>query len=258
VFDRTLDVRSGSGNMIDPNLPMTSQSASGQYFFTTSASVELQHTWNDRYGLRAGLSWRALELLSSLDSLPTYSTLGPMQSIEASAIFGRNFRRHRFELPLRYRLSYLYAGTWRNVLSASRSSQPMMSSSVAPGNTSSISASPCAPKPGSSSLRRPHLCTRLDPLLVVGDRCSIDGRVRGIRGNDNPPPLEVAAGPLATLSFGGEVSLSYVGPRRRFDLRLTRGYEPDAYAGALTLWDRLGGDFVVRPKWNWPSTARFS
>ena len=249
VFDRTLDVRSGSGNMIDPNLPMTSQSASGQYFFTTSASVELQHTWNDRYGLRAGLSWRALELLSSLDSLPTYSTLGPMQSIEASAIFGRNFRRHRFELPLRYRLSYLYAGTWRNVLSREQ---------VKPAHDVFVGGAweykldqrfTLRAETGLIVAAQPHLCTRLDPLLVVGDRCSIDGRVRGIRGNDNPPPLEVAAGPLATLSFGGEVSLSYVGPRRRFDLRLTRGYEPDAYAGALTLWDRLGGDFVVRPKW---------
>lgn len=64
-----------------------------------------------------------------------------------------------------------------------------------------------------------------------------------------PPPLESAIGQVSTLTVGGEVSFGYVGPRRRVDLRLARGYEPDPYAGALTLWDRLGGDFLYRPLW---------
>ena len=95
VFDRTLDVRSGSGNMSDPSLPMASQSASGLFFITPSASLELSHTFRDQYGLRVGLAWKALELLASLDQLPTYSTLGPMESLETSAIFGRSFTHDR-------------------------------------------------------------------------------------------------------------------------------------------------------------------
>ena len=72
--------------------------------------------------------------------------------------------------------------------------------------------------------------------------------MQGIRGNENPPPLEVAIGTVGTLSFGGEVSLL----RRSATastMRLARGYEPDPYAGALSLWDRLGGDFLIRPFW---------
>ncbi len=249
VFDRTLDIRSGSSGMVDPNLPATSQSASGEYFTTASASVELQHNVNDRYGMRAALAWRALELLSSLDSLPTYSTLGPMESGEATLGFGRNQNRHRLEISARYRLSFLYAGTWRNVLGRE---QVKPAHDVFVGGTWEYKLDQrftFRVETGVIAAAQPHLCTRLDPLLVEGDRCSIDGRVHGIRGNINPPPLELAAGQLATVSFGGEASLGYVGPRRRFDLRLTRGYEADPYAGALTLWDRLGGDFMYRPMW---------
>jgi len=249
VFDRTLDVRSGSSGMTDPNLPPSAQSASGQYFVTISAGVEAQHNFSEKYVLRTGLAWRALELLESLDTLPTYSTLGPMESVEASVSIARTSERHRFEIPVRYRLSFLYSGTWREVL---------LRSQVKPTHDVFVGGAweykldqrfTFRTEAGLIAGAQPHLCTRLDPALVEGDRCSIDARVHGIRGNVDPPPLEVAAGQLATLSFGGEVSLGYVGPRRRFDVRLNRGYEPDAYAGALTLWDRLGGDFVYRPVW---------
>ncbi len=249
VFDRTLDVRSGSGAMMDPNLPTTTQSASGQFFITPSASIELSHAFSEQYGLRVGLSWKALELLEAVDTLPTYSTLGPMESVEVSVLALRNFDRHRFDLPLRYRLSALYSGTLRDILPRS---------DVKPAHDVFVGAAweykldqrfTVRTETGLIAAAQPHLCTRLDPLLVAGNRCSIDGRVQGIRGNENPPPLEVAIGTVGTLSFGGEVSLGYVGPRRRFDVRLARGYEPDPYAGALSLWDRLGGDFLIRPFW---------
>ncbi len=251
VFDRTLDVRSGSGGMADPNVPMTNQSASGLFFITPSASLELSHAFRDQYGLRVSLAWKALELLASLDQLPTYSTLGPMESLEASALFGRSFDRHRFDVPIRYRLSELYAGTLRDLL-------PRLD--VKPAHDVFVGGSweykldqrfTLRAETGLAAASQPHLCTRLDPLLVDGNRCSIDGRVQGIRGNTNPPPLEAAIGIVGTVTFGGEISIGYVGPRRRFDLRITRGYEPDPYAGALTLWDRLGGDFHIRPVWEW-------
>lgn len=249
VFDRTLDVRSGQSGQSDPNLPPTSQSASGQFFITTSASVELQHSISDRMALRAGLSWRALEILESPDALPIFSTLGPMQSLEASFSVGRTWNRHRIELPARYRLSALYAGTLRDVLSRNE---------VKPAHDAFVGGAweykldqrfTVRAETGIGIAAQPHLCVRLDPQLVAGNRCSIDGRVQGIRSNLSPPPLESAIGQVSTLTVGGEVSFGYVGPRRRVDLRLARGYEPDPYAGALTLWDRLGGDFLYRPLW---------
>lgn len=249
VFDRTLDTRSGQVGQSDPNLPPSSQSASGQFFITSSASVELQHSLSDRSALRAGLSWRALEILGSIDSLPIFSTLGPMQTLEASFALGRTWNRHRVEVPLRYRLSALYSSTFRDVLSRSE---------VKPAHDAFVGAAweykldqrfTMRAETGFGIAAQPHLCVRLDPLLIAGDRCSIDGRVHGIRGNLHPPPLESSIGQFSTLTVAGEVSLGYVGPRRRFDLRLARGYEPDPYAGALTLWDRLGGDFLYRPVW---------
>lgn len=249
VFDRTLDVRSGQSGQSDPNLPPGSQSASGQFFITTSASVELQHTISDRSAIRTGLSWRALEILGSLDSLPIFSTLGPMQSLEASFAIGRTWSRHRVELPVRYRLSALYASTLRDVLSRSE---------VKPAHDGFVGGAweykldqrfTVRAETGLGIAAQPHLCVRLDPQLIAGDRCSIDGRVHGIRGNLSPPPLESAIGQVSTLTVAGEVSIGYVGPRRRVDLRLARGYEPDPYAGALTLWDRLGGDYLYRPLW---------
>lgn len=251
VFDRTLDVRSGSGAMADPNLPKTNQSASGLFFVTPSASIELNHAFTSQYGLRVNLAWKALELLESLDALPTYSTLGPMESASLDVVFGRSFDRHRFDVPLRYRISELYSGTLRDLLPRG-DVKPAHDVFVGGGWEYKLDQRfTFRTEAGLIAAAQPHLCTRFDPLLVVGNRCSIDGRVQGIRGSINPPPLEVSVGTVGTLSFGGEISLGYVGPRRRFDIRLARAYEPDPYAGALTLWDRLGGDFLVRPIWDW-------
>ena len=96
---------------------------------------------------------------------------------------------------------------------------------------------------------QPHLCTRLDPQLIPQERCSIDPRILGIRGYDAPPPLEGQLGPLATLTLAGEASLSYARPRARFEVKVGRGYEPDPYAGALALLDRLALDYQWRPLW---------
>ena len=174
VFDRTLDTRSGQVGQVDPNLPSSSQSASGQFFITSSASVELQHSLSDRSALRAGLSWRALEILGSIDSLPIFSTLGPMQTLEASFALGRTWNRHRVEVPLRYRLSALYSSTFRDVLSRSE---------VKPAHDAFVGAAweykldqrfTMRAETGFGIAAQPHLCVRLDPLLIAGDRCSIE------------------------------------------------------------------------------------
>lgn len=68
--------------------PRDRQSASGQYFTTASASVELQHNLNDATACVRPWPGERSKLLSALDSLPTYSTLGPMESGEATLGFG--------------------------------------------------------------------------------------------------------------------------------------------------------------------------
>jgi hypothetical protein len=103
---------------------------------------------------------------------------------------------------------------------------------------------------GAALAVQPQLCQKLDPLLIAGNRCSIDARAPGIRGYDGAAPLEAELGRLGTLAPAGEVSLSYTAPRRHFELRLFRGYEPEPYAGALSLVERLSGNLHWRPLWD--------
>lgn len=241
VFDRTLDIRSGSAS--------SGGTGSGQFFLTGQANFEFAHTFSRQFGARAAASWKALEPFGSLDALPNFLTLGPMESIEGVAAFGRVFDRHRLELSFRYRASWFYAGTVKDLFPREQ---------VKPAHDGFLSGTweykldrrfAFRTETGLAAAMQPHLCEVFDPLIRASGGCSIDGAAGGIRGLEDAPPLEWAFSKTGTLTVAGELALDYTGPRRRMNLRLARGYEPDPYGAGLTLWDRLAADFSVMPKW---------
>jgi hypothetical protein len=263
-FDRANDAR--SGNTMDAAMPATPTptdrgQAAGLPFMQGSFSLELQHSPSKRYGLRAGLTLRLLELLDTVAKLPEFSTLGPMESAELLVTGVRELVQGRIEVPLRYRVSHFYPGTLQELPPADPKQLPALAlerSAVPPAHDLYLAGAyqrRISPRltlhveAGPALAVQPHLCTRLDLQLIPDGRCSIDPRILGIRGFDAPPPLEAQISQLATLTLAGEVSLSYARPRARFEVKVARGYEPDPYAGALALLDRLAVDFQWRPLW---------
>jgi hypothetical protein len=254
VFDRSFDTLAGTlvSGMAQPVLTTTLPlgESAGLRNLIGQASLEVTHAFSKLYGLRAGAHLYSLEVLGDLGQLPDYSTLGPMESVQLYAIGNREQNRDRFELPLRYRVSNYYSRTWlsirtRSQVPASHDLQlsPVWERKLTSKLTLHIEA-------GVAIGVQPQLCVQIDPLLIGSNRCSIDVRAPGIRGHDDPAPAEVQLGPLATMTPAAEVSLMYTAPRRRFELRYVRGYEPEPYAGALSLIDRLSGDLHWRPLWD--------
>ncbi|MFO0574016.1 MAG: hypothetical protein U1A78_08465 [Polyangia bacterium] len=267
-FDRSNDAR--SGNTMDAGAMMASMmaatttergQAAGLPFMQGTFSLELQHGLSKRYGLRTGLTLRLLELLDTVARLPEFSTLGPMEAAELSVVGLRELTRGRIEVPIRYRVSHFYPGTLQELPPLDPKALPALAlerGAVPPAHDLYLAGGyehRISPRlvlhveAGPALAVQPHLCTRLDPQLIPEGRCSIDPRILGIRGYDAPPPLEAQLGPLATLTLAGEASLSYARPRARFEVKVGRGYEPDPYAGALALLDRLALDYQWRPLW---------
>lgn len=252
VFDRSFDALSGTYSSTvtgaaDPT--GAGGKSAGLPYLLGQASLEVSHAFNKLYGLRGGVQVNSLEVLGALNQLPYYSTLGPMEAVALHLTAAREQSRDRFELALRYRVSTYYSAGWlsirgRGQVPAAHDAQltPGFERKLTPTLTLHVEA-------GAAVAAQPHLCLQLDPLLIAGDRCSIDARAPGIRGYDGAPPLEAQLGRRATLTPVGEVSLAYAAPRRRFELHFARGYEPDPYAGALSLSERLSGHMSWRPLW---------
>lgn len=253
VFDRSFDALSGTysspGTTAADSTGAGGKSA-GLPYLLGQASLEVTHAFSKLYGLRAGVQVSSLEVLGALNQLPYYSTLGPMEAVALHVAAAREQSRDRFELGLRYRVSTYYSAGWlsirgRGQVPAAHDVQltPGFERKLTPTLTLHVEA-------GAAVAAQPHLCLQLDPLLIAGDRCSIDARAPSIRGYDGAPPLEAQLGRRATLTPVGEVSLAYTAPRRRFELHFARGYEPDPYAGALSLSERLSGNLSWRPLWD--------
>lgn len=251
VFDRSFDALSGTYSPAGLTSPAVSGGKSaGLPYMIGQLSFEVTHALSKRYGLRGGMQVSSLEILGALNQLPYYSTLGPMEAVAFSAGAARDENRHRFELTGRYRASTYYSAGWLNL--RTRGQVPAAHDvQLTPGYEYKLSTTlTLRVEAGAAIATQPHLCVQLDPLLIAGNRCSIDARAPGIRGYDGAPPLEAPLGRLATLTPVGEASLTYNAPRRRFELHLVRGYEPDPYAGALSLSERLSGNLHWRPLWN--------
>lgn len=250
VFDRSFDALSGTYSATGTSDPTgTTGKSAGLPYMLGQASLEVAHAFTKQYGLRGGVQVSSLEVLGALNQLPYYSTLGPMEAVTLHVTASREESRSRFELPLRYRVSTFYSAGWlsirgRGQVPAAHDAQltPAYERKLTSQLTLHVEA-------GAAVAAQPHLCLELDPLLLAGDRCSIDARAPGIRGYDGAPPLEAQLGRRATLTPVGEASLIYTAPRRRFELHLARGYEPDPYAGALSLSERLSGNLSWRPLW---------
>jgi hypothetical protein len=254
VFDRSFDSLGGTltGNTAKPVVLTTVSlgGSAGLRYTIGQAGAEVTHAFTKLYGLRAGVHLNSLEVLGPLNQLPDYSTLGPMESVQFFAIATREHNRNRYELPLHYRVTNFYPRTFLDVRSRSQvpaahdlQLSPVWERKLSPKLTLHVEA-------GVAIGVQPQLCLQLDPLLIGSNRCSIDARAPGIRGYDGAPPLEAQLGRLGTITPAAEVSLAYQGPRRRFEVHYVRGYEPEPYAGALSLIDRLSGDVRYRPIWD--------
>lgn len=251
VFDRSFDALSGTYSPAGLSSgTVTGGNSAGLPYMLGQTSLEGTHAFSKVYGLRGGVQVNSLEILGPLNQLPYYSTLGPMEAVTLSLGGAREENRHRFELGLRYRASTYYSAGWLNLRARGRV-PAAHDGQLTPAYERKLSQTlTLRVEAGAAIATQPHLCVQLDPLLIAGDRCSIDARAPGIRGYDGAPPLEAHLGRLATLTPVGEVSLTYLAPRRRFELHLVRGYEPDPYAGALSLSERLSGNMHYRPLWD--------
>lgn len=256
VLDRSLDVRSGQS-------AAAGSSAAGQAFVQAQAGFELAHQLSWQNLLRASVAWRGFEILAPLVG-PTFSTLGPMQSFLAGLSWQRQWTRQHTEAVVRYRVSHLFPGTLWDVLPRN---QVVPAHDLFVGGGYGVKLDPrfsLRAETGVALATQAHLCTPIDPTLRLTESCSIDQgqgqqqprpgpsqATAGIRGFENPPWMEAQFAKTWTATWAGEVSLGYTGPLRRFEFRLGRSYEPDPYAGALTLWDRASTDFAVWPSGVW-------
>lgn len=275
-FDRSNDARAGNPMGMDmaaaqpqPMTDLGTGQAAGTGFVQGSAAIEMQHALSKRYGLRTGFALRLFDAFASIDNLPEFSTLGPMYSGELQVAGSRELPRDKIELPLRYRVSHFYPATLQKQAPPIPDPPPdplppagppgvlLSSGQVPPAHDLYLGAAwehrfdprfTLRVEAGPALMVQPHLCTVIDKA-VIKDGCSIDKRATGIRAFEAPPPLELPIGSLAGLTVAGEASLSYTRPRTRVEVKLTRGYEPDPYAGALALLDRLALDYLFRPFW---------
>jgi hypothetical protein len=277
-FDRSNDARAGNPMGMDmaaaqpqpqATTDLTAGQAAGTGFVQGSASIEAQHALSKRYGLRAGFALRLFDAFASIDNLPEFSTLGPMYAGEFLVAGSRELPRDKLELPLRYRVSHFYPATLQKQAPPTPDPPPdplppkgppgvlLSSEQVPPAHDLYLAGAwehrfdprfTLRVEAGPALMVQPHLCTVIDPA-VIKSGCSIDKRASGVRAFEAPPPLELPLGSLAGLTVAGEASLSYTRPRTRVEVKLTRGYEPDPYAGALALIDRLALDYLQRPFW---------
>lgn len=258
-FDRSLDLRVGLEQMA----PGTS-SSSGNPFLVASTGVEIDHSFVGRYGVRAGAAAQTLQLLVPVEGhLSKYSTLGPMVVGELSAALYKDTVRERFEIPLRYQLGHFYPATFQGVPGARDRADVPLSQDVSASFAWELRPSvlwTLRLAGGLAAAYQPNLCVQQGRDEVESDSCSIDRSEPGVRGAAGAPPLEVALSRRATGTFIGEASLVFHDRRRLFELRLARGYEPSAYAGALVLSNRLSGNgrWRVTPDLSFTGTVQLA
>lgn len=260
AFSRTLDIISGAQAGAMAGMPgMPSGPVAGKLFLLGSAGIEVEHQFDRRYGVRAGVAAQTMQLLGRIEDLASYATIGPMEAAEFSLVPHREGTRDRLELLLRYQVSHYYSPSQLGVRSRF---------AVPSSHDAGLSAawerrfSPRFTLRGEAGLAvayQPNLCLPPPPIEPIGpggdDVCSIDSGAAGIRGRDGAPPLELALGRPTTGTFVGALALRYQGRENRFELQLERAYEPSYYASALTLVNRLGGtgsfrvlpDLLLRP-----------
>ena len=240
-FDRTLDLRLG----IDDKQSVTGMAsgAAGTPFLTASAGVEAEHTFVGRYGLRGALSAQTLQILGPLQDLTQLSSLGPMEVGELQVTPFKDTVRDRLEIPLRYQLGHYYPAT---LLGVKDRSDAALSQDGSVGFAWERRPDPrwvLRLGAGLAWAYQPNLC-------VTAGSCSIDTENPDIRGgvsSKNPPKsvtvdapfAEVGIGRRGTGTFTGEASVLFRDRRALYEIRLARGYEPSAYAGALVLANRL-------------------
>lgn len=258
VFDRTLDLRTGmlAPGDTPPQDPGKAAGApiAGTHYLLGQASLDVQHLLPGRlgrHGLRAGVEARVLQLLEVERAQSEYSTLGSMLTgaISLGWFLDRpsGQSRGRIEVPLRYRVSQFDPATYQGVATRWQIAPAHDLDGRVHGEYRPQPSWTLTGNIGLAGTYQPQLCAALDPQLVAEDRCSIDSRAPGIRGTEGPPKLELLLGRRGTLAPVGELGAAYATPKQRFELRLQRSYEPDPYAGALSLGERVLLDLWVRP-----------
>lgn len=244
VFDRTLDIRLGT---FDPSQQeLAPPPAAGTVYLTANAYVELERWLDRRHALRATASLQTMQIFTDIRRLAEYTTLGPMTAAELQLDGVRAEQRDVVQLSLRYRVSHYYPVTL---------ALDHPQGEVPPAHDGSVRAqyerrlSPLLTLRGDLGValaRQDQLCVA-GPALQAQNSCSIDWSAPGVRGAANAPAAEFALGRRTTGTFVGEVGLRYQSQRHSIEATLSRGYEPNAYAAALDLANRLSATAQLRP-----------
>lgn len=257
AFDRNVDIRTASAEADAAQGPgETTRGTAGTRFLILGGGLEGERRFAGRSGLRLGAAGQALVIFAEPGLFSQYTTLGPMEAGEAFVAPFYDNTRHRVEVPLRYRVSHYYPATLQPA-SKERGGPEWSFTEVPVAHDGSLrGAYEHRPSPLSSvrveaGLAYAHmgnLCLPRDPLLIEAGSCSIDRAASGVRGAEGAPPLEVGIGQRGVGTLVGAVSYTYQGRRLGYEVTLSRDYEPNAYAGALDLVDRLRGDLLWRPR----------
>ncbi|MCS6914540.1 MAG: hypothetical protein NZ890_15030 [Myxococcota bacterium] len=241
MFDRTLDLRIGT--VVPEQTLQQPDLVAGTLFLLGSSELELEHLLSRRYGLRAGLSMQTLQMFADVARLSEFTTLGPMTAAQAQLTGFRLGPAHRLELTLRYRVSHFHPVT----LARDKppwAVPPAHDASARLGWERSLDARwTLRAEAGLALAHQDHLC--LSGSLTGS--CSIDELAPGVRGADRPPLGELPLGARTTGIFLGEAAVRRWDRRWAVEAGFTRGYEPNPWAGALDLVNRLQLAMVLRP-----------
>ena len=189
---------------------------------------------------------QALEILAPSSEFSPYASIGPMELAELTltpfALFGPG-GKDRFDLPARYEISHFFAASQSDVVDRWQL-PPNHDGSLSFGWERRLSLlSSVRAEGGLAVAYQPALCV---PPAPPSFDCSIDHSAPGIRGSAGAPPLELHLGRKSTGTFVGQVTLSRRDRERVIEVQLFRGYEPNYYASALALTDRLAGTGTYR------------
>lgn len=241
MFDRTLDLRIGTvapeQTLQQPDL------VAGTLFLLGRGDLELEHRLSRRHGLRAGLSLQTLQMFADVARLSEFTTLGPMTAAEAQLAGFRQGTARRLELALRYRISHFHPVTLAREQPPG-AVPPAHDASVRLGWERHLDARWTLRAEGGLALaHQDHLCLSEAPY----GSCSIDELAPGVRGADHPPRGELSMGARTTGIWLAEALLRRWDRRWGMEASLSRGYEPNPWAGALDLVNRLQLATVLRP-----------
>lgn len=251
ALDPSLDQRSGN---VNPQTMGLSTLLGGKPFLIGAGGVDFEHEFPGRVGFHVALGWQGLELVTPVSELSNYTTLGPMETFELSGYPFRDTGLERLSLPVRYRVSEFYPATLAVPAMSSGLSPRGDRSGVPPAHDVAIHAAyerrfgrlwSLRVAGGLAAAYQPNLCLPDRDSQKLG-RCGIDPDAHGVRSKYNWPTLETMLGDVATGTFEGLVGLTYQDRRMFFDAGLERVYEPNAYAGSLSLTNRLSASLVYR------------